>query len=144
MIFPDIYTQEIQLPSTRIPDRSRRLIIHPLAPYRVGIVVVVDGNPEIVAERETEAFLADVAIASDIAGEAGLVRPGRAAVRGTAVVGIPVRPVASVHPSHSHVAGAACDDCGEGMLDSACCRRQARLWRSEEHTSELQSPVHLV
>src|SRR6266704_1320709 len=84
------------LPSTHIPDRPGRLIIHPLAPNHVRIDVVIDGNPEIVSERETEAFLADVAIASDIAGEAGLVRPGRAAVRGTAVVRIPVRCVARI------------------------------------------------
>src|SRR5437879_12375277 len=92
-----------ELSSARIPDRSGRLIVHALAPHHVGILVVVDGDSEVVSEGEVETFLADIAIAGDIARELRLIRPGRAAVIGTTVVGVPLLSAAGIQDRKSVV-----------------------------------------
>jgi len=80
---------EAQLTAVAVPDRAWRLEVQAFAPYGLGPALIVDADSEVVAEGKAKALRMDVVIARHVAGNPGLGGPGRAAVRGTAVIRIP-------------------------------------------------------
>src|SRR6185295_1679194 len=98
-----------------VPNPPGGLVVEPLAPYRVGVAVVVDVHLEVVAEGIAEAAGLDVGEPGDVGGEVRLRRPRSAAVGRAAVVGVPERAASCVHPRDAHVAGGAGHHGGEGV-----------------------------
>src|SRR5262249_31263671 len=88
----------IRLAGARVPDRARLVVVEPLAPDGLGRAGVVDGQLEVVAEREIEAGGRDVVEAGDVARQRRLGAPGGAAVLRRAEIDVPLRAVARVHP----------------------------------------------
>ena len=102
------------LASLCVPDRARRLIIPPFAPYRLRRAIAVDRKPEIISERKTKPALQNVVVSPHRARELRLRAPRGAAVGRTAVISIPERTVriprfrrSRIHPSNSHIARSA-------------------------------------
>src|SRR5262249_54137269 len=94
----------IRLAGARVPDRARLVVVEPLAPDGLRRAGVVDGQLEVVAEREIEAGGRDVVEAGDVARQRRLGAPGGAAVLRRAEIDVPLRAVARVHPGGADVA----------------------------------------
>jgi hypothetical protein len=90
----------------------------------MGGAAVVDGKLEVVAEWKSEAALLDIAEARDVGREIGFAQPGSAAVARAAIVGIPQRAGAGVHPGDPHIAGLARYDRRERMIHA--------IWRERD------------
>src|SRR5580693_3344176 len=103
------------LPPVAIPDRTRRPEVQAFAPRGLRSSLVIDADHEVVAKWKAEAFGANIAVAGHVTGNPRLRRPGCAAVGGTAVIHIPQRIVARIHPSDSHIAGVSGCERRKGM-----------------------------
>src|SRR5207249_1895141 len=89
------------LTTVGVPDRTRSVVVQSFAPYCLGLAAAVDVHFEVVAERKAEAVTLDVAVCGKVGGELCFARPGRAAVGRAAVVDVPERVLARIHPSDS-------------------------------------------
>src|SRR5256886_17055540 len=104
--------------STLFPYTTLFRSVQSFAPYCLGLAAAVDVHFEVVAERKAEAVTLDVAVCGKVGGELCFARPGRAAVGRAAVVDVPERVLARIHPSDSHVTRRASHNCGEAVFDS--------------------------
>src|SRR5207245_9593479 len=115
--FTDCHWTECLTPAG-VPDRTRSVVVQSFAPYRLRLAAAVDVHFEVVAERKAEAVTLDVAVSGKVCGELCFARPGRTAVGRAAVVDVPERVLARIHPSDSHVTRRASHNCGEAVFDS--------------------------
>src|SRR3972149_595543 len=99
-------------------DRARAVEVQPLAPNGVRRAAVVDVQLKVVPEGEAETVREDVVEAGHVRGEVNLRRPLPAAIRRAAVVSVPKRPGAGIHPGDAHVAGDPRGDRRECVVDA--------------------------
>src|ERR1035437_2127016 len=109
------------LAPARVPDRTRRAVIAAFAPHHMRGAEVIDADGKQVAKWEEETVGQDVIVSAHGAGELRFRRPGRPAVGGSSVEGIPKKMVlrvhfSRVHPCDADVARSASGDGREAVL----------------------------
>ena len=90
------------LAPARVPDRTRRDVIAAFTPHHMGGAEVIDADGKQVAKWEEETVGQDVIVSAHGAAELRFRRPGRPAVGGSSVEGIPKKMVLRVHFSRVH------------------------------------------
>src|SRR5207248_1818119 len=81
----------------------------------------VNRHLEIISKGKTETGGRDVAVAGDVGRDPHFIRPGGAAVGGTAVISVPVGSGTSIHPGDAHVASGAGHNGRKSVFHTKAC-----------------------